>query len=182
MEIIKGYCCHSKEVCSWPSFLSLLSKVNRLNWTARITKRGAFLAWISPPKKNSCAPFYIPNFEFFRTGVLEGLFDWKPFILQLFVSLLFFRQWQQEMRVAALADSQQEPAAAGSVTEKCWSPPGTQEAAEPSTVTLTQGPTGKGQPQHKLHFQGWHHGWLHKAQGAVVPLSQAPELLHSAVQ
>lgn len=50
MEIIKGYCCHSKEVCSWPSFLSLLSKVNRLNRTARITKRGAFLAWISPQK------------------------------------------------------------------------------------------------------------------------------------
>lgn len=58
MEIIKGYCCHSKEVCSWPSFLSLLSKVNRLNWTARITKRGAFLAWIPPQKKFLCSLLY----------------------------------------------------------------------------------------------------------------------------
>lgn len=40
--IIKGYCCHSKEVCSWSHFLSLLSNVNRLNLTARITKRVHF--------------------------------------------------------------------------------------------------------------------------------------------
>jgi hypothetical protein len=37
--IIKGYCCHSKEVCSWPHFLLLLSNVNRLNLTAWITRR-----------------------------------------------------------------------------------------------------------------------------------------------
>lgn len=76
MEIIKGYCCHSKEVCSWPSFLSLLSKVNRLKRTARITKRSSFLTWIPPPP-NSCAPSYTPKcLEF------SGLVSWKSFTTQ----------------------------------------------------------------------------------------------------
>lgn len=40
-------------------------------------------------------------------------------------------------------------------------------------VTLTQGtPTGKGQPQHKLHFQGCLHAWLHQVQRAQQGLSQ----------
>ena len=42
--IIKGYCCHSKEVCSWSHFLLLRSNVNRLNLTALITRRVHFKA------------------------------------------------------------------------------------------------------------------------------------------
>lgn len=95
MEIIKGYCCHSKEVCSWPSFLSLLSKVNRLNGTARITKRGAFLAWISPPSKILVLPFRFPSVLNFQEWCLGRALLLKTLHLQLFVSLLFLMQWQQ---------------------------------------------------------------------------------------
>lgn len=118
-----------------------------------------------PPKKFLCSLLYSQSWIFQDWCLGRAL--WLK-TLQHFVSLLFLRQWQQEMRLAALADSQQEPAAAGTVTLKCWSPPGTQEAAGPSTVTLAQGiPAGKGQPQHKLHFQGCPHGWLHKAQQSL---------------
>lgn len=40
--IIEGYCCHSKELYSWPHFLLLPSNVNRWNLTAWITRRVHF--------------------------------------------------------------------------------------------------------------------------------------------
>lgn len=173
MEIIKGYCCHSKEVCSWPSFLSLLSKVNRLNWTARITKRGAFLAWISPPKKFLCSLLDSQVSWVFRTGSLTE----NP-SSSTFVSLLLFRQWQQKMRLAALPDSQQ-------------------------LLALWHWNAGA----HLAHRRLWQcdidtgHSYRERAASAQTafpgmspcmaspgtestagPLSEAPELLHSAVQ
>lgn len=73
------------------------------------------------------------------------------------------------------------------ILEPTWHTGGCR-AAEPSTVTLAQGiPKRRGQPHHQQHFQGYLHGWLHNslppATGSTaVPLSEAPELLHSAVQ
>lgn len=174
MEIIKGYCCHSKEVCSWPSFLSLLSKVNRLNRTARITKRGASLAWIHPPKKKK---ILVVLLRFPRALNFQDCCLGKDLLLktlQFFVCFLLLTQWQQEMRPAAPADSEHNPAAAGTGTLKCWSPPGTQggcRAAEPSTVT----------PQ--TAFPGMSPCMASQGPGSTtVPLSGAPQLLHSALQ
>lgn len=170
MEIIKGYCCHSKEVCSWPSFLSLLSKVNRLNRTARITKRGASLAWIHPPKKKKSLWSFLDSQEpwIFRTAVLERIFYWKPFnsLCAFCCSRSDSRRWDLQ-HLQTLSTTQQLLAlghwnvgahlahkeAAGQQSPALWHP--------------------------KLHFQGCLRAWLHKVQAAQQFHSQ--ELLNCCI-
>lgn len=77
--IIKGYCCHSKEVCSWSHFLLLLSNVNRLNLTAWITRRVHFEtrnSWflLSPPVPS--VPFQMLSFFVLFCFLLLGL-SWQ---------------------------------------------------------------------------------------------------------
>lgn len=165
MEIIKGYCCHSKEVCSWPSFLSLLSKVNRLKRTARITKRSSFLTWIPPPPQLLCSLLHSQVSWILRTSVLEELYHSKLFIFNPSSPFSFSasdRRWDLQRELTSTND---QMLAVWNCNSGAYRGPVWQTgacgaaalAAEPSATlwALTQGiPKKRGQPHHKLHFKG----------------------------